>query len=104
HQRIQRGDYNAAELTKRGLAAVKARGAKVGGLRDATMRRNAVVKANADERARTLEVSCGLSERPRRRSRTLRVRSTRQESRRQEVGRGTPPAFHGCWNGCVDDC
>jgi DNA invertase Pin-like site-specific DNA recombinase len=37
--------------TKAALREAKARGAKLGGLRDATMKRNAVVKANADARA-----------------------------------------------------
>ena len=37
--------------TKAALAEAKARGRKLGGLRDATMKRNAVAKANADDRA-----------------------------------------------------
>jgi len=37
--------------TKAALAEAKARGVKLGGLRDTTMRRNAVLKANAAERA-----------------------------------------------------
>lgn len=37
--------------TKAALAAAKARGVKLGGLRDATMVRNEAVKANADARA-----------------------------------------------------
>lgn len=41
--------------TKAALAEAKAKGVKLGGLRDETMKRNAVVKANADQRARKLE-------------------------------------------------
>lgn len=41
--------------TKAALAEAKAKGVKLGGLRDETMRRNAVVKKNADQRARKLE-------------------------------------------------
>ena len=41
--------------TKAALAEAKARGVKLGGLRDATMKRNEVVKANANERASKLE-------------------------------------------------
>lgn len=41
--------------TKAALAEAKAKGVKLGGLKDATMRRNVVLKANADERARKLE-------------------------------------------------
>jgi DNA invertase Pin-like site-specific DNA recombinase len=41
--------------TKAALAEAKSRGVKLGGLRDATMRRNEVVKANADSRAKKLE-------------------------------------------------
>jgi DNA invertase Pin-like site-specific DNA recombinase len=41
--------------TKAALAEAKAKGTKLGGLRDATMKRNAVLKANADERAGKLE-------------------------------------------------
>lgn len=37
--------------TKAALAEAKARGQKLGGMRDATMRRNAAVKANAEARA-----------------------------------------------------
>lgn len=40
-----------SERTKAALKAAKARGVKLGGLRDATMKRNEVVKANADARA-----------------------------------------------------
>ena len=40
-----------SERTKAALKAAKARGVKLGGLRDATMRRNEVLKANADTRA-----------------------------------------------------
>jgi DNA invertase Pin-like site-specific DNA recombinase len=42
-------------LRTKALAEAKARGVKLGGLRDETMRRNIVVKAHADERARKLE-------------------------------------------------
>lgn len=38
--------------TKAALAEAKVRGQKLGGMRDATMRRNAAVKANAEARAR----------------------------------------------------
>ena len=41
--------------TKAALREAKARGTKLGGLRDATMKRNAVAKANADARAKKLE-------------------------------------------------
>ena len=41
--------------TKAALAEAKAKGVKLGGLRDATMKRNEVVKANANERASKLE-------------------------------------------------
>src|SRR3954466_176941 len=44
-----------SKRTKAALREAKARGTKLGGLRDTTMKRNAVVKANADARARTLE-------------------------------------------------
>lgn len=40
--------------TKAALQAAKARGAKLGGLRDRTMKRNAVLKAEADSRAAQL--------------------------------------------------
>lgn len=40
-----------SERTKAALAEAKARGQKLGGLRDKTMRRNEVVKANATRRA-----------------------------------------------------
>lgn len=40
-----------SKRTKAALAEAKARGVKLGGLRDATMRRNEVLKANADARA-----------------------------------------------------
>lgn len=41
--------------TKAALAEAKARGKRLGGLRDATMKRNAVLQAQADHRARRLE-------------------------------------------------
>jgi len=41
--------------TKAALKEAKARGVQLGGLRDKTMKRNAVVKANADARAMKLE-------------------------------------------------
>jgi DNA invertase Pin-like site-specific DNA recombinase len=41
--------------TKAALAEARAKGVKLGGLRDATMKRNAVLKANATERASKLE-------------------------------------------------
>ncbi|WP_043879062.1 recombinase family protein [Azorhizobium caulinodans] len=41
--------------TKAALREAKARGQKLGGLRDATMKRNAVLKANADARASKLD-------------------------------------------------
>ena len=41
--------------TKAALAEAKAKGVKLGGLRDATMKRNKAVKANADARAKKLE-------------------------------------------------
>jgi DNA invertase Pin-like site-specific DNA recombinase len=41
--------------TKAALAEAKARGRKLGGLRDATMQRNAVVRANAKARAERIE-------------------------------------------------
>lgn len=41
--------------TKAALREAKARGVQLGGLRDKTMKRNAVVKANADARAQKLE-------------------------------------------------
>jgi DNA invertase Pin-like site-specific DNA recombinase len=41
--------------TKAALAEAKAKGVKLGGLRDATMKRNKAVKANADARAKRLE-------------------------------------------------
>lgn len=41
--------------TKAALREAKARGTELGGLRDATMKRNAVLKANADARAKKLE-------------------------------------------------
>jgi DNA invertase Pin-like site-specific DNA recombinase len=41
--------------TKAALAEAKARGVKLGGMRDATMRRNKILKANANERAGKLE-------------------------------------------------
>ncbi len=44
-----------SKRTKAALREAKARGTKLGGLRDTTMRRNAVVKANADARAKKLE-------------------------------------------------
>jgi DNA invertase Pin-like site-specific DNA recombinase len=44
-----------SKRTKAALREAKARGTKLGGLRDITMKRNAVVKANADARARKLE-------------------------------------------------
>jgi len=44
-----------SKRTKAALREAKARGTKLGGLRDTTMKRNAVVKANADARARKLE-------------------------------------------------
>ena len=44
-----------SQRTKAALREAKARGKKLGGLRDKTMRRNAVLKAQAQERARRLE-------------------------------------------------
>jgi DNA invertase Pin-like site-specific DNA recombinase len=44
-----------SKRTRAALREAKARGTKLGGLRDATMKRNAVLKANADARARKLE-------------------------------------------------
>lgn len=44
-----------SQRTKAALAEAKARGTKLGGLRDKTMKRNAVLKAKAEERARKLE-------------------------------------------------
>jgi len=41
--------------TKAALREAKARGQKLGGLRDATMKRNQVLKAQADERAKSWE-------------------------------------------------
>lgn len=41
--------------TKAALAQAKARGTKLGGLRDATMKRNEVVKAEAERRAKKIE-------------------------------------------------
>lgn len=41
-----------SERTKAALKAAKARGVRLGGLRDATMKRNAAVKVKADEGAR----------------------------------------------------
>lgn len=41
--------------TKAALREAKARGVQLGGLRDKTMKRNGVVKANADARAKKLE-------------------------------------------------
>lgn len=45
---------NHRELTRAGLAAAKARGVKLGGLRPNTMRENVVAKAKAAERAERL--------------------------------------------------
>ena len=44
-----------SERTKAALREAKARGTKLGGLRDKTMRRNVVLKAQAQERAKRLE-------------------------------------------------
>ena len=44
-----------SQRTKAALAEAKARGQTLGGLRDTTMRRNAVLKAQADSRAKKLE-------------------------------------------------
>lgn len=44
-----------SQRTKAALAEAKARGIKLGGLRDATMKRNAVRKAKAEQRAKALE-------------------------------------------------
>jgi DNA invertase Pin-like site-specific DNA recombinase len=44
-----------SKRTKAALAEAKARGRKLGGMRDATMRRNEVVKANAQARAEKIE-------------------------------------------------
>jgi len=44
-----------SQRTKAALKEAKARGQKLGGMRDKTMRRNAVWKAQADERAKSLE-------------------------------------------------
>jgi len=44
-----------SKRTKAALREAKARGTKLGGLRDTTMKRNAVVKVNADARAKKLE-------------------------------------------------
>lgn len=44
-----------SQRTKAALAEAKARGKKLGGLRDKTMKRNVALKAQADERARKLE-------------------------------------------------
>ncbi len=41
-----------SKRTKAALAEAKARGQKLGGLRDKTMKRNKAVKANADARAK----------------------------------------------------
>jgi len=43
-----------SKRTKAALAEAKARGQKLGGLRDATMKRNAAVKANAKSRAESV--------------------------------------------------
>ena len=44
-----------SQRTKAALREAKARGTKLGGLRDKTMRRNGVLKAQAQERAKRLE-------------------------------------------------
>ena len=44
-----------SQRTKAALKEAKARGVKLGGLRDKTMRRNDVIKAQADQRAKKLE-------------------------------------------------
>ena len=44
-----------SQRTKAALREAKARGTKLGGLRDKTMRRNVVLKAQAQERAKRLE-------------------------------------------------
>jgi len=44
-----------SKRTKAALREAKARGQKLGGLRDKTMKRNEVLKANADARAKKLE-------------------------------------------------
>lgn len=44
-----------SKRTKAALAEAKRRGTKLGGMRDATMRRNEVVKANAQRRAEKVE-------------------------------------------------
>ena len=44
-----------SQRTKAALREAKARGKKLGGLRDKTMRRNVVLKAQAQERAKRLE-------------------------------------------------
>lgn len=46
---------NHSELTRQGLASAKARGVKLGGLRDTTMKRNEAVRVNAEERAKKIE-------------------------------------------------
>ncbi|MCB9948198.1 MAG: recombinase family protein [Rhodospirillaceae bacterium] len=43
-----------SQRTKAALAEAKAKGRKLGGLRDATLKRNAALKANADARAQRL--------------------------------------------------
>ena len=44
-----------SQRTKAALQQAKARGTRLGGLRDKTMKRNVILKAQADERARKLE-------------------------------------------------
>ncbi|MDW3207927.1 MAG: recombinase family protein [Alphaproteobacteria bacterium] len=44
-----------SQRTKAALQQAKARGTRLGGLRDKTMKRNVVLKAQADERARDLQ-------------------------------------------------
>lgn len=44
-----------SKRTKAALGEAKARGVRLGGLRDATMKRNEVVRANADARAKKIE-------------------------------------------------
>jgi DNA invertase Pin-like site-specific DNA recombinase len=58
-----------SKRTKAALAEAKARGQKLGGMRDATMKRNAVVKANAKSRAESV---IGLVQPLRDTGRTLR--------------------------------
>lgn len=78
-----------SKRTKAALQEAKARGTKLGGLRDETMKRNEVVKANADARAARLR---GLVEPMRRDGKSLRQIA-------EELDRaGVATARGGRWN------